>query len=76
MMVIDSGSNQITNINNYWNSVCIKDPTKLVDRANQKTFTTITQTQKKGGFGKTSDVWEEFWFKKDLANTQLLYYAS
>ena len=64
------------NINNYWNSVCVNDPTKCVERANQKTFTTITPAQKAGGFGKSCDVWESFWFKKDLANTQLLFYAS
>ena len=76
MMVVDSNSNQVTNINNYWSSVCANDPGKCVERANKKTFTTIQNTHRNGRFGKSCDVWESFWYKKDLANTQLLYYVS
>ena len=67
MMIIDSSSNKQFDVNEYWKGVNVNDSTNYVDRANCRTFTTLSP--RGGGTFIDRDIWEDFWLKKDLANT-------
>jgi len=73
MMIVDARSNKVFDVNEYWKGVCVNDSTNYVERANCRTFTTLSP---RGSTFIDRDTWEDFWLKKDHANTELLIFAA
>ena len=73
LMIVDRQSNRQFDINDYWqNQVVAADSTNYFDKQSSKTFTTLSR---RDNF-MLKDVWDDFWFRKDRANSELIYAAS
>jgi hypothetical protein len=73
MMIVDAGTNKVFDVNDYWKGVCVNDSTNYVEPSSHRTFTTLSP---RGGTFVDRDTWEDFWLKKDHANTELLIFAA
>lgn len=65
LMILDRESNVQFDVNEYvQNQVFVAGSTNYYDKQSSKTFTTLSR---RDNF-MLKDVWDEFWYRKDLAN--------
>ena len=69
LMILDQESNQQFDINEYWqNQVFAGDATNYYDKHSNKNFTTLSSKDRAG----QNDMWDDFWLRKDRANSELI----
>ena len=66
-MIYDKDTNSRFDINDYWsNQVFMADSQHYIDRQSSKEFSTLSRDL------DSSNMWDDFWGRKDKANNELI----